>query len=151
MRGESLPVYGDGGNIRDWLYVEDHCVALQHVLAGGVPGETYNIGGNCEMANLDVVKAVCELLDNVPASAPHSPHDQLIRFVSDRPGHDRRYAINASKMRSELHWQPRENIASGLRKTVDWYLANMEWVEQVASGEYRNWVEKNYSSRAGNQ
>lgn len=151
MQGESLPVYGDGGNIRDWLYVEDHCAALERVLADGAPGETYNIGGNCEMANIDVVKTVCRLLDDAPGGEQHRPHEKLIEFVSDRPGHDRRYAIDASKMHGHLDWNPSEDFDSGLRKTVSWYLENTEWIEQVTSGEYRNWIEKNYGLRAGGQ
>ena len=148
MRGESLPVYGDGGNIRDWLYVDDHCDALRRVLDDGVPGQTYNIGGNCEMANIDLVRSVCELLDQVRPNSASVPHADLIKFVSDRPGHDRRYAIDASRIREHLNWQPRENFASGLRKTVDWYLENDEWLAQVTSGEYRSWIETNYSLRA---
>lgn len=148
MRGESLPVYGDGGNVRDWLYVDDHCDALRRVLDDGVPGETYNIGGNCEMANIDLVRSVCELLDQVRPDSASVPHAELIEFVSDRPGHDRRYAIDASKIREQLDWQPREDFESGLRKTVDWYLENDTWLAQVTSGEYRNWIETNYGLRA---
>jgi dTDP-glucose 4,6-dehydratase len=148
LRGRSLPVYGDGGNIRDWLFVDDHCDALWRILENGVPGETYNIGGNCEMANIDVVNAVCERLDELRPDSPSVPHSGLIEFVSDRPGHDRRYAIDASKLREQLGWQPGEDFESGLRKTVDWYLDNTEWIEQVTSGEYRNWIDRNYGQRA---
>jgi len=151
MRGESLPVYGDGGNIRDWLYVDDHCEALRRVLEDGVPGQTYNIGGNCEMTNIDLVHEVCRLLDEVQPDVAHVPHEDLIEFVSDRPGHDRRYAIDASTMRDELGWQPQENFASGLRKTIAWYLDNESWIQQVTSVEYRNWIEKNYGLRAAPQ
>lgn len=151
MRGRSLPVYGDGGNIRDWLFVEDHCAALQCVLEKGMPGETYNIGGDCEMANIDVVHAVCSLLDEIAAKSDNQRHDRLIEFVSDRPGHDRRYAINATKIRDELNWQPQENFSSGLSKTVAWYLDNMQWLEQVAGDEFGSWIEKNYDLRASGQ
>jgi len=141
-----LPVYGDGKNVRDWLYVGDHCEAVRIALARGRPGETYNIGGNAEKANLDVVKAVCAILDELrPGSAPHG---KLITFVEDRPGHDRRYAIDAGKIRGELGWQPRERFDSGLRKTVEWYLEHMNWVDNVTSGEYRNWIDLNYGKRA---
>ena len=148
MRGESLPVYGDGGNIRDWLYVDDHCDALRRVLKDGVPGETYNIGGNCEMANIDLVRSVCDLLDEVRPDSESVPHADLIEFVSDRPGHDRRYAIDAGKIRGQLGWEPREDFESGIRKTVAWYLENTQWLEQVTSGEYRSWIETNYGLRA---
>jgi dTDP-glucose 4,6-dehydratase len=148
MRGQSLPVYGDGGNVRDWLYVDDHCDALRRVLEDGLPGETYNIGGNCELANIDLVRAVCGLLDEIQDDSRSVPHSGLIEFVSDRPGHDRRYAIDASRMRKRLGWQPVEDFGSGLRKTVAWYLDNAEWIEQVTSGEYRNWIETNYDLRA---
>ena len=151
MRGETLPVYGDGGNIRDWLYVDDHCDALERVLEDGVPGETYNIGGDCELANIDVVKTVCHLLDEAPGGESHRPHEDLIEFVSDRPGHDRRYAIDATKIREQLDWRPKESFESGLQKTVRWYLDNPDWIEQVTSGEYRNWIETNYHLRAGSQ
>ena len=148
VAGESLPVYGDGGNIRDWLYVDDHCDALWQVLNKGIPGETYNIGGNCEMANIDLVRAVCGLLDEIAPNARSAPHSDLIEFVSDRPGHDRRYAIDATKIRRHSGWEPREDFASGLRKTVAWYLENEDWVRQVTSGEYRSWIETNYTQRA---
>jgi len=146
MKRKPLPVYGDGKNVRDWLYVGDHCDAVRLVLARGRPGETYNIGGNAEKANLDVVKTVCTTLDELrPDSAPH---EKLITFVEDRPGHDRRYAIDAGKIRNELGWQPRERFDSGLRKTVEWYLDHMNWVDSVTSGEYRNWIDLNYGKRA---
>jgi dTDP-glucose 4,6-dehydratase len=148
LRGQSLPVYGDGGNIRDWLFVDDHCDALWRILEDGVPGETYNIGGNCEMANIDVVHAVCDRLDAVRPEAPSVPHSGLIEFVPDRPGHDRRYAIDAGKLHDQLGWRPRENFESGLCKTLDWYLRNSDWIEQVTSGEYRSWIDKNYDQRA---
>jgi dTDP-glucose 4,6-dehydratase len=146
VKRKPLPVYGDGKNVRDWLYVGDHCEAVRLALKRGRPGATYNIGGNAEKTNLDVVKTVCAILDELrPDSAPH---DKLIKFVEDRPGHDRRYAIDAGKIRSELGWQPRERFDSGLRKTVEWYLGHMNWVDNVTSGEYRNWIDLNYGKRA---
>jgi dTDP-glucose 4,6-dehydratase len=147
LQGKPLPVYGDGLNVRDWLYVEDHCSALDLVLARGRPGETYNIGGNAEMTNLEVLKSLCAILDEIRTNAPHRPHESLIQFVQDRPGHDRRYAIDARKIRNELGWSPKESFAAGLRKTVEWYLANDAWLDNVLSGDYRKWVEKNYGSR----
>jgi len=142
---KSLPVYGDGRNVRDWLYVGDHCSAVRLVLAKGRVGETYNIGGRSEKTNLEVVKALCVLLDE--ARPPHAPHDQLISFVKDRPGHDRRYAIDSRKLESELGWKPREAFTTGLRKTVEWYLDNPKWTENVTSGRYQHWIETNYSNR----
>ena len=146
LKGKPLPVYGDGANVRDWLYVADHCEAVRLALARGRPGETYNIGGNAEKTNLEVVKAVCAILDELRPDA--APHGKLIAFVADRPGHDRRYAIDAGKIRSELGWQPRERFDTGLRKTVEWYLDHMKWADNVASGEYRNWIDLNYGKRA---
>jgi dTDP-glucose 4,6-dehydratase len=147
MRCKSLPVYGDGGNIRDWLYVDDHCDALMQILVEGTPGETYNIGGNCEMANIDVVRSVCAMLDELTDNPDHRPHDRLIEFVEDRPGHDRRYAIDASKITAGLDWKPREDFASGLRKTVAWFLENKHWIRQVAGDDYQDWIETNYGMR----
>ena len=144
-RQKPLPVYGDGKNIRDWLYVGDHCAAVRLALAKGRPGETYNIGAHGEMNNLDVIKAICILLDEARPS--HAPHENLISFVKDRPGHDRRYAMDSRKIRSELGWKPQENFASGLRKTVEWYIDNMKWADNVTSGEYQRWVETNYAKR----
>jgi dTDP-glucose 4,6-dehydratase len=145
LAGKDLPVYGDGKNVRDWLYVEDHCRAIREVLARGRVGETYNIGGECEMANIDVVKAICSMLDDIHPS--RKPHSALIKFVTDRPGHDQRYAMDIRKIRSELGWAPKESFESGIRKTVDWYLANRRWVEGVQTGAYKSWVEKNYGAR----
>ena len=145
LMGKPLPVYGDGGNVRDWLYVQDHCAAIRVVLAGGRPGETYNIGGSAEMTNLEVVKAVCALVDE--AHPRKAPHTALITYVKDRPGHDRRYATDAGKISRELSWKPSESFDSGLRKTVAWYLDNPEWVAHVTSGAYRTWIEKNYAQR----
>ena len=143
LKGDELPVYGDGLNVRDWLYVEDHCDAIMTVLERGRIGETYNVGGLNEQTNLSVVKTLCTLLDKLrPAGAPH---DQLIRYVKDRPGHDRRYAIDCAKIQRELGWKPRESFATGLEKTVRWYLDHQGWVDDVTSGAYRNWVAENYS------
>ncbi|MDZ4202921.1 MAG: dTDP-glucose 4,6-dehydratase [Gallionella sp.] len=145
VNGKPLPIYGKGDNIRDWLYVDDHARALRLVLERGEPGETYNIGGWNEKTNLDVVQAICTILDDLhPQGAPHS---QLITFVADRPGHDKRYAIDASKIARELGWKPQETFESGLRKTVEWYLQNGDWVRGVSSGEYQNWVQQNYTNR----
>jgi dTDP-glucose 4,6-dehydratase len=137
IHGKPLPVYGTGANVRDWLYVEDHCAAIERVLQRGVPGEVYNVGGNNEQSNLELVKTLCALLDEMCPESPYRPHERLITFVADRPGHDLRYAIDATKIRTQLGWEPRENLASGLRKTVRWYLDNPEWCERVMSGEYR--------------
>lgn len=146
-QGKALPIYGDGMNVRDWLYVSDHCAAIRAVLAQGRVGETYNIGGWNEMPNLDIVHTVCALLDELQPSAA-GPATRLITYVKDRPGHDRRYAIDASKIHRELGWKPAETFASGIRKTVQWYLDNMGWVENVASGEYRKWLDTNYVERS---
>ncbi len=147
VRGKPLPIYGDGLNVRDWLYVGDHCEAIRAVLARGRSGETYNIGGCNEKTNLEVVNTVCAILDELLPDSPSRPHASLITFVKDRLGHDRRYAIDAGKIGRELGWRPKESFETGIRKTVQWYLDHMAWVEQVASGEYRNWVEANYSER----
>ncbi|MEW6039547.1 MAG: dTDP-glucose 4,6-dehydratase [Pseudomonadota bacterium] len=136
LQGLPLPVYGSGGNVRDWLYVEDHCRAIETVLAGGRPGEVYNVGGNNEKTNIEVVETICALLDEFLPDSPHKPHRRLIRFVQDRPGHDLRYAIDAGKIGRELGWQPEETFETGLRKTVRWYLDNRDWVEHVKSGNY---------------
>ena len=143
-KGEKLPIYGDGLNIRDWLYVEDHCEALEVVLKKGQVGQTYNIGGRCEKTNLDVVRTVCKLLDELLPHSPYKPHESLITFVKDRPGHDRRYAIDCFKIERELGWYPKESLETGLKKTIQWYLDNPEWVKSVQTGEYREWVEKHY-------
>ena len=137
LAGEKIPVYGDGFQVRDWLYVEDHCQAILKVLEAGQVGEVYNIGGHNEMANLDVVKIICGLLDEMVPDSPHKPHAELIGFVKDRPGHDRRYAIDASKLQRELGWQPKETFETGIRKTIQWYLDHREWVQRISSGEYR--------------
>ncbi|HZP11108.1 MAG TPA: dTDP-glucose 4,6-dehydratase [Nevskiaceae bacterium] len=146
IAGKQLPVYGDGGNVRDWLYVDDHARALKLVLERGKLGETYNIGGNAERKNIDVVKSLCRILDELHPQG--APHDRLITFVKDRPGHDRRYAIDSSKIERELGWRPAESFESGLRKTVQWYLDNAAWLEGVQSGDYRKWIALNYKERA---
>jgi dTDP-glucose 4,6-dehydratase len=137
LHGEPIPVYGKGDNIRDWLYVEDHARALFAILSKARAGETYNIGGNAERTNLDVVQSICRLLDEMLPDSPHRPHQRLITFVADRPGHDRRYAMDTAKIRRELGWEPRENFDSGLRKTVSWYLAHRWWWEPIWSQRYR--------------
>ena len=147
LAGKPLPVYGDGQNVRDWLYVGDHCSAIREVLQSGKPGETYNIGGWNEKKNLDVVHTLCDLLDQLRPKAGASYRDQ-ITYVKDRPGHDRRYAIDARKLERELGWKPAETFETGLAKTVQWYLDNQVWSDEVASGEYRKWVETNYAQRA---
>jgi len=145
-RGKPLPIYGDGMNVRDWLYVSDHCAAIRVVLENGRVGETYNIGGWNEMPNLDIVHRVCGLLDEFQPT-PEGPATRLITYVKDRPGHDRRYAIDATRIHRELGWKPAETFDTGIRKTVQWYLDNMGWVENVASGEYRKWLDTNYTAR----
>ena len=144
LQGKPLPVYGKGDQVRDWLYVEDHARALRLVLEQGADGETYNIGGHNEKTNLQVVKAVCSLLGELVPDRSAAAFESLITFVDDRPGHDRRYAIDASKIAGELGWEPIETFESGLRKTVQWYLANTDWVRNVATGAYREWIQKQY-------
>ena len=145
LAGKPLPVYGDGQQVRDWLYVVDHCTAIRTVLREGRLGETYNIGGNNQRANLDVVNTICALLDELSPGA--RPYAEQIKFVQDRPGHDRRYAIDARKISGELGWSPAETFETGLRKTVEWYLANAAWVSDVTSGAYQHWMEQNYGAR----
>ena len=146
LAGKPLPVYGDGQQIRDWLYVTDHCSAIRAVLAGGRLGETYNIGGWNEKANIDIVRTICALLDDLRPD-PAGSYARLITYVKDRPGHDRRYAIDARKIERELGWRPAETFETGIRKTVEWYLTNADWVARVQSGAYRDWVARNYESR----
>ncbi len=148
LAGKPLPVYGDGRQVRDWLFVRDHCRAIEAVLDKGRVGETYNVGGGNQQANLDVVHLLCDLLDELVPQSQYRPHRQLIRFVEDRPGHDRRYAIDARKLENELGWRPQETFATGLRKTVQWYLNNQEWMNQVTSGAYQKWVNANYGHRS---
>ncbi|HEY1757791.1 MAG TPA: dTDP-glucose 4,6-dehydratase [Bryobacteraceae bacterium] len=147
LEGKPLPVYGDGGNVRDWLFVGDHCEAIRTVLERGRVGETYNVGGNSERKNLDVVTTVCDLVDEMSPSAAIGSRRKLITFVKDRPGHDRRYAIDATKIARELGWNPAERFESGLRRTVRWYLDHMDWVENVRTGAYLQWIEQNYGER----
>jgi dTDP-glucose 4,6-dehydratase len=149
LAGKALPIYGDGQQVRDWLYVGDHCAALRRVLAAGQLGETYNIGGWNEKANLDVVHTLCALLDEFKPAA--QSYIAQIQFVTDRPGHDRRYAIDARKIERELGWRPQETFESGMRKTVQWYLDHQDWVRKVQSGEYQQWMTKNYEQRQENK
>lgn len=146
--GKELPVYGDGKNVRDWLYVGDHCDAIRAVLARGTPGETYNIGGCNEKPNIEVVEKICSILDELCPSDPVLPHRELITYVKDRPGHDRRYAIDASKIERELGWKPKHTFESGLRETVEWYLQHSAWIEEVTSGSYRQWIATHYSTQS---
>jgi len=145
LTGKALPIYGDGQQIRDWLYVKDHCSAIRRVLEAGVLGETYNVGGWNEKANLDVVNTLCTILDELQPRADAQSYKTQITFVKDRPGHDKRYAIDAGKLERELGWKPAETFETGIRKTVQWYLSNSDWVQNVTSGNYRNWVEKQYA------
>jgi dTDP-glucose 4,6-dehydratase len=157
IEGENLPVYGDGKNVRDWLHVEDHCEAIWMILSKGKPGETYNIGGECERRNIEVVTAICDILEEtypvkvnpwrlgIPSNIKR--YRDLISFVSDRPGHDRRYAINCDKIKNELGWKQRYDFEEGLRHTIGWYLRNSAWVDSVRSGDYQKWIETNYSKR----
>jgi dTDP-glucose 4,6-dehydratase len=153
LEGKPLPVYGDGNNVRDWLFVEDHCSAIRAVLQNGRVGETYNIGGNSERTNIDVVTTICDLVDEMRPEALRreagaAGRRRLITFVGDRPGHDRRYAIDAGKLARELGWKPAEQFETGLRKTVRWYLDHAAWVESVRTGAYREWIAQNYSERS---
>lgn len=143
--GKPIPVYGDGQNVRDWLYVTDHCEAIRTVLVHGKPGETYNVGGRNELKNMDVVNTICSVLDEFRPNDPVVFHHKLITFVKDRPGHDRRYAMDVSKIEVELGWRPQETFETGIRKTVRWYIENESWVEAVTSGAYRQWMAKQYS------
>jgi dTDP-glucose 4,6-dehydratase len=149
LRGKPLPVYGDGLNVRDWMYVEDHCSAIRCVLHNGRPGETYNIGGRSERRNIDVVQTICAVLDELRPTSPFAPHAQLITYVTDRPGHDRRYAIDSSRIERELCWKPQVTFESGIRNTVAWYLEHQDWVAAITSGSYRDWIETQYAKRGG--
>lgn len=150
LNGNPLPIYGDGMQIRDWLYVEDHCAAITLVLTQGCSGETYNIGGNNQPSNLEIVRQLCALLDELVPQSPWKPHVSLIQFVADRPGHDRRYAIDITKVQTELGWQPRESLTTGLRKTVEWYLAHTTWIETIQhQNNYQAWLQHNYQERGG--
>jgi dTDP-glucose 4,6-dehydratase len=147
LKGKPLPVYGDGQQVRDWLFVVDHCRALMTVLERGKTGETYNVGGGNQRSNLEVVTTLCGLMDELVPQSGFRPHFDLVKFVQDRPGHDRRYAIDARKLESELGWRAQESFETGLRKTVEWYLGNAAWVEHVTSGSYQHWVNQNYGAR----
>jgi dTDP-glucose 4,6-dehydratase len=151
LEGKPLPVYGDGLNVRDWLFVEDHCSAIRRVLEAGRLGEAYNIGGNSERKNIEVVTAICDILDELRPDAGIGSRQKLITYVKDRPGHDRRYAINATKIASELNWSPTQQFEAGIRRTIEWYLAHLDWVEEVRSGAYQQWMDLNYSERLGSE
>ena len=148
LAGKPLPVYGDGKNVRDWLYVADHCTAIRQVLAKGRAGETYNVGGRNERTNLEVVHTICDWLDQLKPRADGKPYASQIAFVADRPGHDRRYAIDAAKLEGELGWRAQETFESGIEKTVRWYLANTEWTQAVTRGDYRQWMQTQYGTKA---
>ncbi len=148
LAGEPLPIYGDGRQVRDWLYVSDHCTAIRRVFEAGRLGEVYNIGGSSEMANIDVVMLLCRILDEESPRADGKSYAEQITYVTDRPGHDRRYAIDHAKISTELGWQPAETFASGLRKTVRWYLDHADWVEAVTSGSYREWIDRQYAGES---
>ncbi|HOO91483.1 MAG TPA: dTDP-glucose 4,6-dehydratase [Syntrophales bacterium] len=145
MEGKKLPLYGDGKNVRDWLYVEDHCDAIWTIMKSGRRGETYNIGGKMEMENIVIVEMICDILDEITGLGSNGPRRNLITFVKDRPGHDRRYAIDFSKLHNELKWSPRESFESGIRKTISWYLENSEWVRRVRNNEYQSWISEQYT------
>jgi dTDP-glucose 4,6-dehydratase len=144
LEGKPLPVYGDGLNVRDWLYVRDHCTAIWRIIKGGERGETYNIGGNTEMENIRIVEMVSDVLDELPVPKLDHPRRELITFVKDRPGHDRRYAIDFTKLTQKLGWSPEESLESGIHKTIQWYLDNRKWVDRVRSGEYQSWIKEHY-------
>ncbi len=148
LAGKPLPVYGDGMQIRDWLFVKDHCSAIRRVLEAGTPGETYNVGGWNEKPNIEIVRTVCALLDEMSPRADGKGYAEQVTYVKDRPGHDRRYAIDATKIHRELGWKPAETFETGIRKTVRWYLDNQAWVQQVQSGEYRQWIDQQYGAKA---
>ena len=148
LQEKQLPIYGDGSNIRDWLYVKDHCRAIIAVLESGIPGSVYNVGGNSEKTNLTVVRTICDILDKIKPRSDGNSYTTLITFVTDRPGHDRRYAIDATKIKKEIGWEPVETFETGIRKTVEWYLENTRWVENVTSGSYQHWIETNYGKRS---
>ncbi len=148
VEGRPLPVYGDGMQIRDWLYVDDHSEAIRRVIRSGRPGETYNVGGDNQPPNIEVVQTLCQILDELRPASPHAPHEGLITYVKDRPGHDRRYDIDITKMKTELGWHPTESLATGMLKTVQWYLGHADWVAAIRDNpEYRAWMERNYAKR----
>jgi len=150
LSGQKIPVYGDGQQIRDWLYVEDHCEAIEKIISHGRPGETYNIGGANQPANLTIVETICNLLDELVPNSQHKPHTKLIKYVADRPGHDRRYAMDITKIHHELGWSPRHSLETGLRKTVEWYLSNLALVHNITGqAGYQDWMHQNYTRRGG--
>jgi dTDP-glucose 4,6-dehydratase len=149
LHGKTLPVYGDGQNVRDWLFVGDHCSAIRCVLRNGRLGETYNVGGRSERRNIDVVRTICAVLDELRSGSAHCPHAQLIAFVPDRPGHDRRYAIDSSRIERELGWRPQISFEEGIRTTVAWYLQHADWVAAITNGSYRDWIATQYATRGG--
>ncbi|MEI6218281.1 MAG: GDP-mannose 4,6-dehydratase, partial [bacterium] len=149
LEGRALPVYGDGRNIRDWLYVRDHCSAIWTILRNGQKGETYNIGGRNELQNIKVVRLICDLLDEMAGPLKdHKRRRELITFVKDRPGHDQRYAIDCSKIEKELGWRPKESFETGIKKTIQWYLDNRSWTENIRSGKYKAWIRSHYGTAA---
>ena len=151
LEGKALPVYGDGLNVRDWLYVRDHCTAIWTIMNDGKRGETYNVGGDSEMENIRIVEMICDILDDLPVSALDKPRRELIAFVKDRPGHDRRYAIDCTKLRDELGWNAEESFETGIQKTIVWYLDNRKWVDRVLSGDYKAWMEAQYGAVGSKQ
>ncbi len=144
LEGKPLPVYGDGKNVRDWLYVKDHCEAIWTIMQQGLKGDTYNIGGNAEMENIVIVKMICDIMDEIRPADNGRSRRELITYVKDRPGHDRRYAIDFSKINRELHWKPKESFNTGLRKTIEWYLDHLEWIERIRTGAYQEWMKEQY-------
>ncbi len=149
LQGNPIPIYGDGKQIRDWLYVVDHCEAIYKVLQNGQIGYTYNIGGNNQPTNIEIVNRICDIFDDRMPNSPYAPHKELIKFIKDRPGHDRRYAMDITRIQTELDWNPTENLDTGLQKTVDWYLANLDWIEEIRNDSvYTDWMEKNYTKRS---
>jgi len=150
LNGKPLPVYGDGMQIRDWLYVDDHCEAILRIVKDGRSGETYCVGGDNQPPNIEIVNTICDILDELQPNSPYTPHNQLIKYVADRPGHDRRYDINIAKIENELGWKPSHDLRQGLVDTVEWYLDNPEWVEAITKqSDYDIWLQKNYSGRKG--
>jgi dTDP-glucose 4,6-dehydratase len=148
LHGRPLPVYGDGQQIRDWLYVEDHCEAILSVLLNGQVGQAYIIGGGNQPTNLSVIHEICDILDELQPDSPYTPHDQLLQYVQDRPGHDRRYAMDITHIRNELGWRPRQSLSSGLARTVQWYLENPSWIDAIhQQQDYQGWLAKNYGDR----
>jgi len=144
LEGKSLPVYGDGRNVRDWLYVKDHCIAIWTIMKNGTPGETYNVGGNSELENIKLVEMICDILDEKNPLSDGGSRRDLITFVKDRPGHDLRYAVDFSKLSKNLNWRPKQSLETGIRDTIQWYMDNREWVERVKSGEYQRWIKSHY-------